>query len=428
MITGNTTFSNNTVTVFFGNALDNLPGDVWIRIVTLNPSAGVQSRPTTAIDDVLLAWTLTVPDYRPSITALSPPDNSTHVALSSNLVLNFDRQVQKGTGDIHIVNEVSQMLQGIPVNSPDVAISGNTVTVSAISWIPGTPYHVLIDSTAFDTAGYRFPGIYNITDWNFITAPVAAGFLNENFDTACAYNNLPSGWSRHNITGPDQEWSCGGTVDKYMYMNGFSATSNSNDNEDWLITPELDFTNANNPSLHFRTYRGFTGKPLQVYYSTGYPGTGNPNAVSWHNLNINFSNDTTAWTGHSANLPLQQLYIAFKYTCTQAANDCAQWRVDSVVVTEATGVLPVEPDNRMPLTVHGLSTGSHIELGFVAAESGLYTAYVYGLSGREVYRAALSAVKGDNRIVLRPSSLSTGVFIICVSGKTDYGVTKVVVQ
>lgn len=50
------TFSNTTVTVNFGSALNNISGPVWIRIVTLSASTGSSNRPSTGIDDVTFTW------------------------------------------------------------------------------------------------------------------------------------------------------------------------------------------------------------------------------------------------------------------------------------------------------------------------------------------------------------------------------------
>jgi hypothetical protein len=50
------TFSNATVTVNFGAALNNQSQPVWIRIVTLTPTSGGGNRASTAIDDVKFTW------------------------------------------------------------------------------------------------------------------------------------------------------------------------------------------------------------------------------------------------------------------------------------------------------------------------------------------------------------------------------------
>jgi hypothetical protein len=55
--TGGNAFSNNTVSVNFGSALDNHTGPVWIRIVTLTATSGSGNRASSAIDDFNLTWT-----------------------------------------------------------------------------------------------------------------------------------------------------------------------------------------------------------------------------------------------------------------------------------------------------------------------------------------------------------------------------------
>jgi len=57
LTTGGNTYSNNTITVDFGNALDNQSGPVWIRIVCLTATTGSGNRTTTGIDDYTLSWT-----------------------------------------------------------------------------------------------------------------------------------------------------------------------------------------------------------------------------------------------------------------------------------------------------------------------------------------------------------------------------------
>lgn len=56
LTTANGTFSNTTVTVNFGSALNNINQPVWIRVVALTSSTGGGNRPSTAIDDVSFSW------------------------------------------------------------------------------------------------------------------------------------------------------------------------------------------------------------------------------------------------------------------------------------------------------------------------------------------------------------------------------------
>lgn len=56
IFTSNGTFLNTTVTVNFGNLLNNITQPVWIRIVTLSGTSGSGNRPSTGIDDVKFSW------------------------------------------------------------------------------------------------------------------------------------------------------------------------------------------------------------------------------------------------------------------------------------------------------------------------------------------------------------------------------------
>src|SRR5205085_2773069 len=56
MTTGGSSFTNDSIHVDFGSALDNISGVVTIRIVAVTVSAGSNNRPTTGIDDLVLSW------------------------------------------------------------------------------------------------------------------------------------------------------------------------------------------------------------------------------------------------------------------------------------------------------------------------------------------------------------------------------------
>ena len=74
LTTGGLTFASNTVTVDFGNSLDNQSGNVWIRIVTVTPSTGAGNRPSSAIDDLSLTYssgTVATPTFSVSPTSIA---------------------------------------------------------------------------------------------------------------------------------------------------------------------------------------------------------------------------------------------------------------------------------------------------------------------------------------------------------------------
>ncbi|HRO41780.1 MAG TPA: Ig-like domain-containing protein [Flavipsychrobacter sp.] len=429
--TGSNTFSNSIITANFGNALNNNPGPVWIRIVNLTGTSGAGSRPTTGIDDYTLSWSGSAAgSVKPNVVLLTPADNSSNVATSSNLTITFDRNISKGAGNIYVKNRTTQNTQTIAASSSNVAASGTAVTVSGVVLAMGTTYHVTFDSTAFDTAGFNSFGIYDTTDWDFTTVFPTPTVLNELFDISCGSGVLPSGWSRQNVTGTNQQWGCAGAgVDKYMQMNGAVGNPTThNDNEDWLISPMVNLTGVSNPQLNFEAYKGFSGTDLEVSYATNYTGTGNPNVASWTNLNINFAGATNSWASYSANLPAQQLYVAFKYACSQSASNCAQWRVDSIVTTGTSSIVSAKENNQFSVVVYGKASAQKLTLAYAIAKAEVIIVSVYDLTGRELFREAVNAKAGVNQTTIAPALAGSGMYIIKVAAPDIYGVTKAIIE
>lgn len=435
LTTGNTTFANNTVTVNFGNALDNQGGNVWIRIVALTATTGTGTRASSAIDDFSLTWTGSgVPNNKPNVVSLLPADNSTNVTANANLQITFDRQVTAGTGNITLKNVTTQTANTFAANSANVAVNGNVVTVSNTGIALGNAYYVTFDSTAFDTAGFKCYGIYDTTAWNFsadttvVTPPLTVTSLSELFDAACAAGGFPNGWTDQNVAGPNQKWRCAGT-NTFLEMNGFQG--GSNDNEDWLFTPKLNLTAANNPLLAFRGYKGFTGSNIDVLVSTNYTPGSLPSTATWNSLQINFSAATNQWATYTADLnpyKATPFHIAFKYSCTAAAGDCAQWRIDSVFVQGTAGINNTAKNNQLPVAIIGNASNEQVLVGYFLNEAANVTVEMYDLTGRKVYAQSTRGNKGNNTTKLEPATVPAGMYIIRLSDGVSNGVAKAIIQ
>ena len=111
----------------------------------------------------------------PKITTLSPADNSTDVTVQSDLVINFDRVVNIGTGNIRIKKSSNDsVVEIIDVTSNRVTTtSTKTATIATINpvnnLIRNTTYYIEIDQNTFQGNGISFPGISDSTTWNFTT-------------------------------------------------------------------------------------------------------------------------------------------------------------------------------------------------------------------------------------------------------------------
>jgi Endonuclease/Exonuclease/phosphatase family len=88
VLTTSGNWGSTDVTVNFGGALDNISEPVWIRLVTLSSTTGSGSRPTTAIDDMQLAF-VAGDISAPIFTASSPTiDTYTTQGFTLNMQLN----------------------------------------------------------------------------------------------------------------------------------------------------------------------------------------------------------------------------------------------------------------------------------------------------------------------------------------------------
>ncbi|MBI1767754.1 MAG: lamin tail domain-containing protein [Bacteroidetes bacterium] len=170
---------------------------------------------------------------------------------------------------------------------------------------------------------------------------------NQNFNDPTFLSN--SGWSQFSVIGA-QVWgstnfghTCltgcnSSTVDKAVQINGFSGSSQTN--EDWLIAPQLDLTNfVNYPALSFATISAFAGDQLQLKYSSDYSGSGDPSLATWTSIDGKFpASNSSAWT-NSTNiiLPKTVLYVAFVYTSNTTA--ASRWTLDDWKVEDVSSYL-----------------------------------------------------------------------------------------
>ncbi len=123
-----------------------------------------------SFDLELKATTTTIDVTAPVIASYLPADNSTNVANSNNLTLNFNENVQKGTGNI-IIKEGGVITQTIAVTSAAVTITGAVVTIDPANFNNSALVNIEIAAGVFkDMSNNNFEGITNATTWNFSTA------------------------------------------------------------------------------------------------------------------------------------------------------------------------------------------------------------------------------------------------------------------
>lgn len=141
-----------------GNTFD--PGDPSLKL-TVNETTGVD---TTA----------------PAVAFFTPVDGSGGLPISSNIRINFNELIQKGSsGAITIYRSGdNSVFETIHVTSPNITTNLGTVTIDPVGTLESAgSYYVQITPGAIeDTSGNDFVGIADSTTWNFSTAqpPITA--------------------------------------------------------------------------------------------------------------------------------------------------------------------------------------------------------------------------------------------------------------
>ncbi|GAB5526714.1 MAG: hypothetical protein Roseis2KO_45860 [Roseivirga sp.] len=106
-----------------------------------------------------------------TISELEPADDETDVLPNADLLITFDKNVVKGTGNITIVqSDNDEVQQTIDVTSDLVFIDAETVIIDPAANIlpPDTEFYINIDAGAFQNeAGADFEGISDKTTWSF---------------------------------------------------------------------------------------------------------------------------------------------------------------------------------------------------------------------------------------------------------------------
>ncbi|MBT7065804.1 MAG: Ig-like domain-containing protein [Verrucomicrobia bacterium] len=195
----------------------------------------------TAIDDLSgnsfagisgsTTWSFSPDTTAPSIDTLVPANGAPDASYLSSLVITFDENVQKGTGNI-VIRQVSggTVVDTIDVISGNVTVSGAQVTITSGAGLPQlTSLYVEIDATAIDDlAGNSFAGISGSGTWSFTTAGIVR-FHDFNTDPG-----LSTGWDAYKYylkNSPD-------TLTEYATWSGSDLSFTSPDSG---ATPATDW-------------------------------------------------------------------------------------------------------------------------------------------------------------------------------------------
>lgn len=230
----------------------------------------------------------------------------------------------------------SQLLWGLNSsslsNTVNMSASGNNYSAQIPGQSAGQEVYFKIKATD-DEANTSLSSVYNYQvaeNAGFISLPFTEDF---NDETLGIFLDV-------SVTGAELTWHNDDyQEDYYAKMSNYNGTDNT-ENEDWLITPAINFDGYTNEKLNFRSaMKDYDDNNCFIYlmYSSNYSGTGDPNNATWTDISssADWSAGDYAWTASGeislASLTGGQVYLAFKYD--SQAGSGKTWQIDDVSIT-----------------------------------------------------------------------------------------------
>ena len=202
-------------------------------------------------------------------------------------------------------------------------------------------------------------------------------------------NRLMAPMIAKNIQGPDQFWLIdtihGTSSSACATMSGYLGGSYYV-NEDWLITPAMNFDLYTNEVLNFMSSYSYTGNTLLVKISNTYDGSGDPNSFTWTDLAPTLSPGGWIWT-NSGDLDVSGtdgtgVYVAFKYTSDATA--AKTWELDDILVLGTPLVGIGEKTNSTDFTISPNPSQGMVKLAFNG--KGNKEISIMNVTGNKVYQ------------------------------------------
>jgi hypothetical protein len=211
----------------------------------------------------------------------------------------------------------------------------------------------------------------------------AATILSETFETSLG------NFTTQSLKG-DQSWSWNSS--KYAKMTGY-VNSVNNENDDWLISPPMDFSDVTKANLVFEHAHKYGVNPvtdLTLMVTDSYTG-GAIDTSKWISIPFTHSDQTTWTFVNTGNLSLdafkgkEAVRFAFRYKSTNTG--CATWEIKNVVVESVVENVAktVFEENFDKAVLGSLASPSTIEISTSADTIAKYIGT--GWTGTKVYCA-----------------------------------------
>jgi hypothetical protein len=237
-------------------------------------------------------------------------------------------------------DDIQAPVDGVPVADDPNLGDGNAV----LNVLPGVQtclFTGLLSNTTYYFAIYPYTNSGTLIDYKTdktapaVNATTSDGTIIFHHD----FNDFTlSPMISQSVLGPGQVWkidsSHGTSSSACAGMNGRDV-STFFANEDWLITPAMNFNNYSNETLSFMSAYDYTGDLLMVKISNDYDGSGDPNDFNWTDLPATWSSGGFLWT-YSGDINVSgtngdAVYIGFIYTSDTI--NAPTWKLDDILVT-----------------------------------------------------------------------------------------------
>ncbi|MBN2174223.1 MAG: choice-of-anchor J domain-containing protein [Bacteroidales bacterium] len=205
----------------------------------------------------------------------------------------------------------------------------------------------LVSNTTYYFAIYSFTNSGSDINYKTDGTPPTANAKTTNVvDVTIEYENFDQGWGLWTPVSVEgaQQWtrdnSYGINYSPCAQMSGYEGQAYQND--DWLISPPMDFSKYLNERLTFQNAKSYTGPDLEVKVSEDYDGNGDPNAATWTTKSFTMSSGFFEWTSSGeidiSDFNGENVYVAFHFTSTSSQS--ATWELDEIEITgqQETGI------------------------------------------------------------------------------------------
>lgn len=233
-------------------------------------------------------------------------------------------------------------VDGIPVEN-DLDWSDNKVSVNVGYGVGEYTFDGLATNSGYSFTIFPFTNTGTDIDYKTDGNPPTASATTANVSVINyePFENSLGAWWQYSVIG-DQIWEWANYGDPPGCAKGNGYDGGPIENEDWLISPELDLTGFSSITFGFDHARNYASNDgLFVLISTDYAGSGDPNIANWNDITSSYTfPDPGSWTFFDAGISdissynSEAVYIAFLYSST--SSDASTWEIDNA---EVLGVL-----------------------------------------------------------------------------------------